>query len=130
MWPKVAGVFTFNRDGGFRYERKSAGGNARAIGGSFPRKTVSEKTVAQTPRKIVAAHRNIRNILFCYYILLFMIHTYISAYCVDVRAAVSSRRQSLGGSGRAGPVPWHFLLTFGGLQKCVKIGFRPGLRKS
>lgn len=57
MWPEVAGVFTFNRDGGFRYGRKSAGekrSSHQRETGVFPQNRLG-KTVAQTPRKIVAA---------------------------------------------------------------------------
>lgn len=79
IWPEVAGVFTFNRDGGFRYYRKSAGENARAISGSFPAKPSWKNGCANTAKNRCsgAAHCNSQ------YILIYLWYTNIMFWCVQ-----------------------------------------------
>lgn len=77
MWPEVAGVFTFNRDGGFRRWRKSAGETAELSAGVFRQNRLG-KTVAQTPRKIVATtkrrHHTVVRINAFWYFYDIMLH--------------------------------------------------------
>lgn len=51
MWPEVAGVFTFNRDGGFRYIGVSRRGKRSRHQREFSRKTVLEKRLRKHREK-------------------------------------------------------------------------------